>query len=443
MDATKRLFENLSLSVLIIYLILFPFGQLVRIPAIFLGRNITLHPTDIIAGLSIPIVFFAGYKFPSFFRYVSAFLVICLFSAILSFFYPPSQKTESVSSQMNAKSFPLRQDFAPNEAGGEVLPSVSSRELHFDAASVIAGSFYLLRLFSYIMFFVLVRNLLKTGRIKKEILLDLLVFSLLATALFGWVQYFFVFDVRSLKYVGWDDHLGRIVGTFFDPGFIGIILLLGFLVTTLLFLEKREKQYFLASLLFLVTIAFTYSRATYISFFTSMGLFFFARKHLKQVLIFICIFAILLFLVPRIASEGTRLERTASVVARGQNYYETLEIIKKYPLFGVGFNNVCNARLSFFGGEKESHACSGSDSSLLLILATSGVVGTISFLYACYKILTNLEKDTYGLIFLTSTVAIFIHSIFVQSLFYPWIMGSMGILLAATSFKKLRSKANF
>ncbi len=55
--------------------------------------------------------------------------------------YPPSQKTESVSSRLNAKRFPLRRDFAPDlpyrqagEAGGEDTPSVSSWELHLYAA---------------------------------------------------------------------------------------------------------------------------------------------------------------------------------------------------------------------------------------------------------------------------------------------------------------------
>ncbi len=46
-------------------------------------------------------------------------------------FYPPSQKTESASSRMNAKQFLLRRDFAPDEAQGEDTPTVRSRELHF------------------------------------------------------------------------------------------------------------------------------------------------------------------------------------------------------------------------------------------------------------------------------------------------------------------------
>lgn len=45
-------------------------------------------------------------------------------------FYPPSQKTTGVNPWMNAKFFPLRRDFAPDEARGEETPGVSPWELY-------------------------------------------------------------------------------------------------------------------------------------------------------------------------------------------------------------------------------------------------------------------------------------------------------------------------
>ena len=61
------------------------------------------------------------------------FIVISLIVfGIFSFevFYPPSQKTESTSSRMNAKRFLLRVDFALENAWGEDSPTARSRELH-------------------------------------------------------------------------------------------------------------------------------------------------------------------------------------------------------------------------------------------------------------------------------------------------------------------------
>ncbi len=68
--------------------------------------------------------------------------------------YPPSRNTESVSSRIRAKSFSLRRDFAPDEAWGEDIPSVSLWELHWNGSQFVdhpplgfwlmAGSFKLL-----------------------------------------------------------------------------------------------------------------------------------------------------------------------------------------------------------------------------------------------------------------------------------------------------------
>jgi hypothetical protein len=48
----------------------------------------------------------------------------------LRLFYPPSQKTESVNSRINAKSFLLRRDFAPDEAVRRRYPDRKVGELH-------------------------------------------------------------------------------------------------------------------------------------------------------------------------------------------------------------------------------------------------------------------------------------------------------------------------
>lgn len=45
-------------------------------------------------------------------------------------FIPSSQKIADVSLGMNARKFPLRRDFAPDEAQGGDTPGVSPLELH-------------------------------------------------------------------------------------------------------------------------------------------------------------------------------------------------------------------------------------------------------------------------------------------------------------------------
>jgi hypothetical protein len=92
---------------------------------------------------------------------------------------------------------------------------------------------------------------------------------------------------------------------------------------------------------------------------------------------------------------------------------------------------MCRARVQLLGQvDLNSHACSGSASSLLLILATTGVLGFIIFVNLIYKLIADLAKNTYGLTFLSCLVAVLVHSLFVNSLFYPWVMGWMGLLLS-------------
>ena len=81
-------------------------------------------------------------------------------------------------------------------------------------------------------------------------------------------------------------------------------------------------------------------------------------------------------------------------------------------------------------------SCSGSDSSLLFVFATTGIVGLMIFLYAGRVMFSSTGRAVYGIAFVSSLVAVLIHSLFLNSLFYPWVMGWMGILLAI-SLKKL------
>jgi hypothetical protein len=65
-----------------------------------------------------------------------------------------------------------------------------------------------------------------------------------------------------------------------------------------------------------------------------------------------------------------------------------------------------------------------------LVLATTGILGFLIFANLIQKLVVDLAKNTYGLTFLSCLVALLIHSLFVNSLFYPWVMGWMGLLLS-------------
>jgi hypothetical protein len=84
--------------------------------------------------------------------------------------------------------------------------------------------------------------------------------------LFGWLQYFFIPDTRWLAVLGWDDHLGRMIGTQFDPNFLGLLLIFASIWTVYQFQQTRHARFLVTSLLVVAAITVTWSRSTYIAF---------------------------------------------------------------------------------------------------------------------------------------------------------------------------------
>jgi O-antigen ligase len=181
-----------------------------------------------------------------------------------------------------------------------------------------------------------------------------------------------------------------------------------------------------------LSIAFTYSRASFLSLFAGGIAVIFLEKSIKKPMLFMGLFVAILLFLPRSQGEGVRLERTSSIEARVGNYRETLQIFRQYPVMGVGMNNLCNFRVKMSGQNERSHSCGGSDSSLLYILATTGVVGFFVFSNLVLGFFRNISPDYYGNLTKICVISLGIHSIFANSLFYPWVMGFALLLLAAS-----------
>ena len=177
---------------------------------------------------------------------------------------------------------------------------------------------------------------------------------------------------------------------------------------------------YLAVVFLSLSVLFTYSRSSYLILFVVFLFDFIKNKEnflfrSKKFLLLNSLFLII-FLLPKNIGEGTTLTRTVSGNSKLINYMETIEIFKKSPVLGVGFNNICKAREVYLGDTNtESHGCNGADSSILFLIATTGVIGLILFVNFIIKI-----PASYTLV--TSLAVVLIHSLFANSLFYPHIM---------------------
>lgn len=184
----------------------------------------------------------------------------------------------------------------------------------------------------------------------------------------------------------------------------------------------------------MLAIILTFSRAGYITLLFAL-IYTYKRYYKKIILVALVILSIIL-IVPKPRSSGVELLRTFSIVSRINNYSETVGIFSSNPLFGVGFNNICEYRLKYLNTNNiVSHSCSGSDSSLLLLLATSGVVGLMTFLYGIYKGYRTTANDHYGDLLSIIFIVVLVSSFFNNSLFYNFIMGILAILLGLTKKK--------
>ena len=344
--------------ILFTLLALFPFGQIIRVGII--------HPIDIVVGIIAIYTIIKKLPKPEIFKYFQNFLILTVFSWILSVFI-------------------------------------------FKQIDILYGLLYLIRLAAYFYLLIFIWNF-ASKKTNRDLLLNSLLSLSLVSALFGWIQYFLIPDFKPFFAFGWDEHLFRLAGTFLDPTYLGLIIVFGIVI------------------FLIISLAFTYSRASYLALIIGL-----ISMRSKKVLIGIVSFVILIFLLPVRGNHSIDFFRSFSAIARVENYQETLQVFKTSPLFGIGFNNMCIARNKFIGIESfSSHSCSGSDSSLLLILATTGIVGLASFIYLGINVWKNSNN-----LFKILSVSLLIHSIFSNSLFYPWIMEYLIILLAVS----LRSKS--
>jgi O-antigen ligase len=198
------------------------------------------------------------------------------------------------------------------------------------------------------------------------------------------------------------------------------------------FLSKKgnEITFLVLQAIILSALTLTLSRSSYVSFIGAVLLYVWFRKSWK-ILIGIVVFIGILFCVSLPQKNITPIFRVETGVSRVTNWAESLELIKKAPVFGNGFNLLRSIQEPDYGKkdtEQISHASGGVDNSFLFVLATTGIIGGVAWVYLLFSMWKLGRKN---ITYVLSLVAIVIHSLFVNSMFYPWIMIWMWILTGA------------
>ena len=284
------------------------------------------------------------------------------------------------------------------------------------------GSLYLLRWAVYALFY----GVVLVGPLSTRFWLGWLASFGVALAAGGLVQFVWYPDLRNLWYLGWDPHYYRVFATLLDPNYVGILLVLTIFVLSYTLMRYVKWRVWIALLMCMVSVALllTYSRSSYLAFLGGVGVAIVFLKRWKEGVFLILLFLLAVVYVPKPGGDTLSLDRHDSTIARIQNWGQTITRIGERPIFGYGFNVV-----PFLGREEASglpgRRGAGIDSSLLFVGMTTGVVGLVSYLWLMseqVKLALRSKNKAFKMLFLTSFTAIFVHSLFVNSLFYPWVM---------------------
>ncbi|HSX19399.1 MAG TPA: O-antigen ligase family protein [Candidatus Saccharimonadales bacterium] len=299
---------------------------------------------------------------------------------------------------------------------------------NFTTAEVVSASLFLLRFMLYFSLAIIVPNIIKKGEVENW-LKAILAIGVIYTVI-GFFQILIFPDLTFLSAYGWDPHQSRIVSTFLDPNFSGGFLTIPLALSLSLFLKTTKKIYLLVSLILFTGIVLTFSRSSYLAALAALsaiGLL----KSPKLLIVFLMISFMSYLVIPQVRVRimgAFAVDETSQ--ARIESWQKALVIFQKYPVFGVGFNTYRYAqeREGFFTFEDPlgGHSGGGVDSSILLVAATTGIIGLISYLLLLFsmvkKFANGAGKSALHLGALASVLALIIHSQFVNSLFFPQIM---------------------
>ncbi len=293
---------------------------------------------------------------------------------------------------------------------------------------------------------ILVSQMPKNGR--NRVLWMVFAFATLLS-IAGFIQLQIQPDFTPFETLGWDPHQGRLLSTWFDPNFVGgfFAFILPIMLGSALDKNSRRPLLLLLAGIIFIALVLTLSRSSYLALLTGILVLGLLRSWKLLALFFISM-VLLTATVQPFQERVLALTDSATAVLtqtytlpddsarlRIGSWEEGWQLFVQKPIFGHGYNRYDFATLELGTlNQIEDHAASGSDSSLLTILATTGLAGFIPFL-AVYLMLAKIayqkRKSGQKAGFLGALCGLFVHSIFVNSLLFPLFMLPLWLLTGA------------
>lgn len=216
-------------------------------------------------------------------------------------------------------------------------------------------------------------------------------FTFLIISLFGLTQFILIPNLKFLENFGYDPHYYRLVSTWLDPNFLGAALVFALLISYNKILNPQNLQNprlirILPLIIIFIALILTFSRSAYIMFIIAFALYSILMRSIKTfaLLVIAIILISSIYFFSRASIDTSRnIDRNFSANLRLMSYGLSTEIFLDNPLTGSGYNLIRYEKrqrgkiLDVFDG---GNSGAGIDSSWLLILATTGILGTLAFI---------------------------------------------------------------
>lgn len=327
-----------------------------------------------------------------------------------------------------------------------------SREL--TTSETLSSGLYWVRFVEYFLLTFVVMDVASIP-LYREKLFRIMVGAAAALAILGFFQLKFVPNFSSYQDLGWDPHNNRLLSTWFDPNFVGglFAFALSFAVGKGLFEKKISHKVLLATVATILVGALflTYSRSAYLAFMGAMGIVGLLQS--RKLIVGALIASLLLISVSDRAEERvTNMWHSAKSLfttsaelpdatarLRVESWQNAYTIWSDHPWLGVGYNAYAYVQADYgFVKELDKHSATGSDSTLLTILATTGVFGALAYLWIVMTFLWQsfvCRKDGMALGFFAGLCGLLVHSLFVNSLLFTpllvFVYAGAGLALSA------------
>ncbi|MEY3470835.1 MAG: hypothetical protein RLZZ223_185 [Candidatus Parcubacteria bacterium] len=258
-------------------------------------------------------------------------------------------------------------------------------------------------------------------------------------SILGFLQLILFPDFSFMAQYGWDPHQGRLLSTWYDPNFLGGFLgLAGVVILSRVLVFLRENKFWnnkniilLSSWIIGLVIVFgalmlTYSRSALLAFLIGVTIVTILVSR-KTFVIVMIILSIVVMSNPRLQARiqgAIQIDVTASL--RIQSWRETLDDIDRNPIWGVGYNTIKYQTIV----PSELNSASGRDSSLLTLWLTGGIIGLGLFILIIVNSILRAKKKlsrsglerVWGVSIIAGWSLILVHSMFVNSIFFPHIL---------------------